>query len=75
VVVSEGREFLAGEEMANILVIKKIKRMKNSNNGFFSSLNNPSSIFCTIKVRLRIFSLLTHESVAVILLDFFVQKA
>ncbi len=45
VVVSEGREFLAGEEMANILVIKKIKRMKNSNNGFFGSLNNFSSIF------------------------------
>jgi hypothetical protein len=28
VVVSEGREFLAGEEMANILVMKKIKSIK-----------------------------------------------
>jgi hypothetical protein len=39
VVVSEGREFLAGEEMANILVIKKY------NNYPFFNLNSPISIF------------------------------
>jgi hypothetical protein len=40
VVVSEGREFLAGEEMANILVMKKYK-----NPITVCNLNNPSSNF------------------------------
>ncbi len=68
-VVSEEREFLAGEEMANILVIKK-----KSNNGFFCSLiliNSSSIFFSSLSFR---FLLSIHESVAA-LLDFFVQKS
>ncbi len=73
-VVSEGREFLVGEEMANILVIKINIKNLNIKNGSFEVSMTQAVSFVVFAFLLSI-----HEFVAVILpialLQFFVQKA